>query len=253
MLTRCALVTWSGLPDLAADDRLLRAALQRRGVDARAVVWDDQGIDWGAFDAIVIRSTWDYHKRVDEFRAWIDRMEGLPVWNPPAILRWNLHKSYLLELEKQGLPIVPTMVMPGRVVVKPAVSATAHRTMLFDYDVLIQPYLPEIEEGELSFVFLGRAFSHAVRKRPRGGDFRVQTEFGGTAERVELSPELVAQAERIAAALGGQWLYARIDGIVRDGRLLLMELEALEPSLFLDEAAAERFADALCSVRPPAG
>jgi glutathione synthase/RimK-type ligase-like ATP-grasp enzyme len=258
MLT--ALVTWRGLPELAADDRLLRDALVRRGVAVDAVIWDDAAVDWNAYDAIVVRSTWDYHTRVEEFGAWINRMDGLPLWNPPEVLRWNAHKSYLLDLEKRGVPIVPTRFvrrgdpMPDvpwdDVVVKPAVSATAHRTVrglaAMDCDLLIQPFVREIvDEGELSFIFLGRRFSHAVRKRPRAGDFRVQSEFGGTAERFDPPGELVAQAEAIAATLGAKWLYARIDAIVRDGRLVLMELEATEPSLFLDEEAAERFADAL--------
>ncbi|HEX6088396.1 MAG TPA: hypothetical protein VF266_27945 [Thermoanaerobaculia bacterium] len=242
-----ALVTWRGLPALAPDDQLLAAALRRRGARVDAVAWDDV-VDWQQYDAIVIRSTWDYHQRVDEFRAWLDRMEGLPLWNPPALLRRNIHKSYLLELQEQGIEIVPTIFMRRGVIVKPAVSATAHQTMLLDYDVLIQPFMPEVaSHGELSFVFLGGAFSHCVRKRPAAGDFRVQSDFGGTAERISVDASLIAQAERIAATLGEEWLYARVDCIERDGRLLLMELEATEPSLFLDEVAAERFADAITS------
>lgn len=245
-----ALVTWRGLPELAADDCLLRDALIRRGVDARAVVWDDPAVDWRAFDAIVVRSTWDYHKRFDEFRAWIDRMDGLPLWNPPSVLRWNIHKSYLLDLQARGIEIVPTLFVPrGQdFIVKPAVSATAFRTERHatDCDVLVQPFVPEVvSDGELSFVFLGRAFSHAVRKRAASGDFRVQNEFGGSAERFEPSLELIDQATRIAAALGEEWLYARIDCVEREGRLILMELEATEPSLFLDAESAERFADAI--------
>ena len=245
-----ALVTWRGLPELAADDRLLRDALVRSGADARAVVWDDPDVDWRAFDAIVIRSTWDYHKRVDEFRAWIDSMDGLPLWNPPAVLRRNLHKSYLLELQAQGVNIVPTLLVPrGQgFIVKPAVSATAFRTERHetDCDVLVQPFVPEIvDDGELSFVFFAGRFSHAVRKRVASGEFRVQSDFGGTAERFDAPPELIEQAGEITNMLGEQWLYARVDCVVRDGRLMLMELEATEPSLFLDEAAAERFADAI--------
>lgn len=213
-----ALVTWRGLPELAPDDRLLRDALLRRGVDARAAVWDDASVEWPAFDAIVVRSTWDYHKRIDEFRAWLASMDGLPLWNPPSVLRWNTHKSYLLELQ------------------------TA------EDDLLVQPFVPEVvSAGELSFVFLGKRFSHAVRKRPGHGDFRVQTEFGGSVERFTPCADFVAQAEGIAAALGDEWLYARIDCVARDGRLILMELEATEPSLFLDAESAERFADAIVS------
>jgi glutathione synthase/RimK-type ligase-like ATP-grasp enzyme len=248
-----ALVTWRGLPELAADDRLLRDALVRRGVDARAVVWDDEAADWSAFDAIVIRSTWDYHKRFDEFRAWLDRMEGLPLWNPAAVLKWNTHKSYLLDLQSRGIAIVPTLFVPrgSSYIVKPAVSATAFRTERHqaDSDLLVQPFVPEIvSDGELSFIFLGRKFSHAVRKRAGSGDFRVQTEFGGSAEPFSPPQHLIDQAADIADTLGEQWLYARVDCVVRDGRLLLMELEATEPSLFLDGQSAERFADAITSL-----
>lgn len=242
-----ALVTWSGLPELAPDDRLLRDALIRRGIDVHAAVWDDSRVDWRTFDAIVVRSTWDYHKRIDEFRAWLDSMEGLPLWNPPALLRWNIHKSYLLDLQARGVNIVPTLLVRD-FIVKPAVSATAYRTERHttDHDVLVQPFVPEIvADGELSFVFLGRKFSHAVRKRPGNDDFRVQTEFGGSVEPFAPSADLLAQAEGIAATLGEEWLYARVDCVVRDERLMLMELEATEPSLFLDAESAERFADAL--------
>lgn len=247
------LVTWRGLPELAADDRLLRDALVRRGAAVRAVAWDDPDADWRSFDAIVVRSTWDYHKRLDEFRAWLDRMDGLPLWNPPPVLRWNTHKSYLLDLESRGIAIVPTLFVPrgSSFIVKPAVSATAFRTERHetDVDLLVQPFVPEIvADGELSFIFLGRRFSHAVRKRAGSGDFRVQTEFGGSAEPFSPPQDLIEQAARIAGTLGEQWLYARIDCVVRDGRLLLMELEATEPSLFLDEDSAERFADAITSV-----
>ena len=248
-----ALVTWRGLPELAADDRLLREALVHRGAEVRAVAWDDESVDWRAFDAIVIRSTWDYHKRVDEFRAWIASMDGLPLWNPPSVLLWNTHKSYLLDLQARGIAIVPTLLEPRgqSFIVKPAVSATAFRTERHetDVDVLIQPFVPEVvSDGELSFIFLGRKFSHAVRKRAASGDFRVQNEFGGTAEPFTPSPDLIDQAAHIASTLGDAWLYARIDCVVRDGRLLLMELEATEPSLFLDAASAERFADAITSI-----
>ena len=245
-----ALVTWRGLPELAPDDQLLRDALERRGADIRAVAWDDAQVDWRAFQAIVVRSTWDYHKRVDEFRAWIDAMEGLPLWNPPSVLRWNIHKSYLLDLQARGVNVVPTLFVRD-FVVKPAVSATAFRTErhTVDHDVLVQPFVPEIvEDGELSFIFLGQKFSHAVRKRPGNGDFRVQSEFGGSAEPFAPSAELLAQAEHIASMLGNSWLYARVDSVVREGRLMLMELEATEPSLFLDAESAERFADAIVSV-----
>lgn len=272
-----ALVTWSGLPDLSPGDRLLREALRARGTDVQAVVWDNPAVAWTAFDRIVIRSTWDYHKRVDEFAAWLDAREadGSPFWNPPALVRQNLHKAYLLDLAARGVPIVPTeLVRRGasrslakiraargwtRVVVKPAVGATAFRTavdlddtafaaLIAESDVLVQPFVEQIVgDGEWSLIFLGGAFSHAVLKRPRTGDFRVQNDFGGTAMATPADPSLVAEAARVLAAIESPWLYARVDGVVVNGTFLLMELELTEPSLFLEssEAAVARFADIL--------
>jgi hypothetical protein len=257
MLT-IALVTWSGLPRLSEDDRLLQEELQRRGVDARAVVWDDPAVDWDAFEHVILRSTWDYHKRVEGFRAWVAQRGNLR--NPRETVLWNLHKRYLLELDG----IVPTALVPagasareaaerwGRVVIKPAVSATAWRTELidakdagvYDHDVLVQPYMPEIEQGEWSLVFFGGAFSHAVLKRPKSGDFRVQSDFGGSAVAQRPPQELINQAQKHVKT---DWLYARVDGIEQDGRFLLMELELTEPALFFaaDSGAAGRFAAAL--------
>ena len=265
MLT--ALVTYAGLPDLAPDDRLLRNALEERGATAEAVVWDDPRADWSRFDAVIVRSTWDYHKRIDEFRAWIDRMEAanVPLWNPPPLLRWNTHKRYLLDLAAN---VVPSVLVPRgspidtrdwmRVVVKPAVSATAWKTIcadanalrgvLAEEDLLVQPFLEEVRaSGEWSLVFIAGELSHAVIKRPRADDFRVQTDFGGTVEDAIPSDAVVEQAKAILRMIEWPWLYARVDGIVRDGTLLLMELEMTEPSLFLanDPNAAARLADAI--------
>lgn len=245
-----ALVTWSGLPGLAKDDRLLLDHLP-----ARAVPWDDATVDWNEFDAIVLRSTWDYHKRIDEFRAWIDRLDasGAPLWNPPALLRWNTHKRYLIDLAARGVNVVPTLLC-SRVVIKPAVSATAYRTSVldpFDQEMLVQPFIDEVvTSGEWSLVFFAGAFSHAVIKRARPGDFRVQSDFGGSHERAQPDASLIAGAQDILRAVEEPWLYARVDGVVRDGRLLLMELEMTEPSLFLDAAAAARFADAIMNALP---
>jgi glutathione synthase/RimK-type ligase-like ATP-grasp enzyme len=196
-------------------------------------------------------------------------------------VRANSHKSYLADLGRRGVAVVPTTYLPRGsraslaailgergwtdVVVKPAVSASAYRTsrvrrevtpadeagfadVLAQGDVLVQPYLPEIAvAGEWSFVFLGGAFSHAVRKLPRPGDYRVQDEHGGRAFTETPSPALLAQAERIAAAIPRPWLYARVDAVETRGALVLMELELIEPALFLaqDPAAPGRFAEAI--------
>jgi glutathione synthase/RimK-type ligase-like ATP-grasp enzyme len=138
------------------------------------------------------------------------------------------------------------------VVIKPAVSATAWRTELIDakeagtyeVDVLVQPYMKEIEQGEWSLIFFGGEFSHAVFKRPKRGDFRVQSDFGGTATARMPDAKLIEQARKHVKK---EWLYARVDGIEQDGRFLLMELELTEPALFFhtDPAAPGRFVDAL--------
>lgn len=273
-MTRVALITCAKLPDLSPDDHPLRDALRRRGVDVDAVRWDDPDVAWNAYDAAVVRSTWDYHKRADEFRTWLDACEraGTRLWNPAPLLRWNIHKSYLQTLADEGVRTVPTVMLPDsstvrdvmqqrgwdRAVVKPATSATAFRTHIVTagdvdsleplQDVLVQPFMEEVlTDGEWSVIFIGGSHSHTVVKRPREGDFRVQSDWGGSAALTTPPPRLVDQASAVVNAVTDPWLYARVDGIVREGTLFLMELEMTEPTLFLTmhAPAAEMFADAI--------
>ena len=282
-MPRIALATYATLPGLNDDDRLLVSALDTQGVTAVPVVWDARDAAWGEFQGVLVRSCWDYHRRLPEFLAWIARLEraGIPLWNPPAVLRWNSHKTYLRDLAARGVRIVPTRWLVrgepcglsdllrreawSEAVVKPAVSASAHSTWrtsilaaipdqprlddeLEKGDVLLQPLVPEVlDPGEWSLVFFGGRFSHAVRKRPAAGDYRVQWEFGGSADARTAPHELIADAERVLAAVPGAPLYARVDGVAREGRLMLMELELIEPHLFLgwDPGAAARLATAV--------
>jgi len=277
---RIALATYERAPNLAPDDRALVPALDRLRIDAVATVWS-QGREWDLFDAVVIRSCWDYHRRPGEFLSWIDRLAEarIPIWNSRELVRWNADKRYLLELSERGLPTVPTVVSSTaydvtraaasrgwtRFVVKPAVSASAYEThaltppldqaaaaslsrALAMGDVLVQPFVEEVErDGEYSFSFIEGELSHAAIKRAARGDFRVQTEYGGSVTRVEAPTDLVAQAATALAALPETPLYARVDGVVRDGRLLLTELELIEPNLFLGHApgASDRLAGAI--------
>lgn len=282
-VTRIALATYAKLPGLNDDDRLLVATLSELGITAVPAVWDSADVCWEEFQAVLVRSCWDYHRRLPEFLAWIDRVErsGVTLWNTPALLRWNSHKAYLRDLAARGVPIVPTRWLARGdrtelaglldregwcdAVIKPAVSASATETwrtsaatasadqrrldeLLDAGDVLVQPFVPEVEAaGEWSVVFLGGRFSHAVVKRPADGDYRVQWEFGGSALAAAPPDRLVADAGRVLAAAPGDTVYARVDGVVRDGRLLLMELELIEPHLFLgwDPDAAGRLAKAI--------
>ncbi|MBS2030819.1 MAG: hypothetical protein JST54_23145 [Deltaproteobacteria bacterium] len=283
-MPRIAFATCDAQPDLYAEERELLPRLAKRGVEAHAVSWT-RTADWRSYDLVVIRSTWDYFERIAEFRAWLDSLENanVRVQNPLNVLRWNLDKLYLLDLAEQGVRIVPTkFVRPGEsaivgdvlakygwtdAVLKPLISGGAFRTSRFtasdaaahqpELDALaatcgamIQPFLPEIgTDGEWSLFFFGSQFSHAVIKRPAAGDYRVQPQFGGRAERVQAPPELIAEAAKIIRLAPEPLLYARVDGVRRGDRFLLMELEAIEPYLFFATApeAMDRYVDVVVS------
>jgi glutathione synthase/RimK-type ligase-like ATP-grasp enzyme len=280
---RVALVTCEAWPELYEDDLLLARALEEMGVEARPAVWSAEGVDWLGFDALVIRSTWDYFKRPAEFREWLEaRMaSGVLMCNAGEILDWNFDKRYLKDLAAAGVALVPTIVVGrgeradvaalarGRgweeIVVKPTVSGAAYRThrfrveeagrfraeiarTLLDRGVLIQPFLPEIvAAGELSLLFFDGVFSHAVCKRPAAGDYRVQFQFGGTTEPAEVRAEWIAAARACVAVAPALPVYARVDGVIREGGFVLMELEVFEPLLFLaqEPEAAGRLARAI--------
>ncbi len=274
-----AFATYAARPEGEADDYAAADALRAQGIDVTFAVWNDDAVDWSGFDAVVVRSTWDYYHHLDAFLAWTARVDACTrLFNARAILESNVDKTYLRRLEKRGIPIVPTVwprpgnaladVLDGRgwneAVVKPAVSAGAFETfrvrstdagasqdrfaaLLHRGAVLVQPFLPQIAaEGEWSLVFFDGAYSHAVVKRPKAGDFRVQARHGGREESRAAPPGLVAQAQAVLTAMPDAPLYARVDGVVEDGVFLLMEIELVEPALFLTHGhAAARFADAL--------
>ena len=285
MTPRLAIATCAEYPELVDDDRPLLAALAARGIEAGPVDWRADGA-WADCGAVLLRSVWNYYEHADEFGAWLARLErdGVHCWNPPALVRWNLDKRYLRDLAAKGVATVPTLwvdrtthgsadAVAARIletgwpdlVLKPAISAGAWRTLrlrredvagqtpylrrvLEDGDLMVQPFVPEIlEDGEHSLLFFDGRFSHAVRKRARAGDFRVQWTHGGTQAPTTPPAALVAQARAVLDAAPSAGLYARVDGVVRDGRLILMELEQIEPYLYFAEApgSLDRFADAL--------
>lgn len=278
-IARVGFVTSGELRGLTPDDRSVVSVLAARRIEVVPVVWTEPVPP--NLDALVLRSTWDYHLRLPEFLAWVDAAEAspIPLLNPPSTIRWNVDKKYLLEVEARGVPVVPTrhaargsgVQLPSllgaagwtEAVVKPSVSGGAFETwragtgeadaarfarQVETMDCLVQPFVPELlSEGEWSLLFFGGRYSHAVLKRPERGDFRVQEEFGGVAAPAEASSAIIEAASRALEASGQDMLYARVDGVVRGGRLEVMELELLEPSLFLESSpgGAERFADAL--------
>jgi glutathione synthase/RimK-type ligase-like ATP-grasp enzyme len=278
-----AFATYQQEPEISADDALAAEVLGRAGVAVTPAVWDDPAVDWAAFDAVVIRSTWDYPLKAEQFGRWLRSLaaSGANLWNPPGPVLWNMNKRYLLDLVRRGVNAVPTehltagdrpdlvAVLERRgwdeAVVKPAVAVGSHgawRTSrataeadrprfageLGARDLLVQPFLPEVtSRGEWSLVFLGGEYSHAVLKRPAEGDFRVQEHLGGSSAPAEAERALIDQGLSALAAVGQPLLHARVDGVERGGRLVLTELEIIEPSLFLGLApgAGQRFAEAI--------
>lgn len=269
-------------PLLTEDDRHALMALRRADVPAVAFCWGDIPHGMCRGDIVLIRSCWDYHLQPERFMAWLRALDefGIRVVNGVESIEWNLHKQYLLELEREHgiaiprtrlyrkgetIPLVEAMSALGaaEIVLKPAISLSAHETHRFDacdpiaaevfarllesHDVLLQAFLPEIGEGELSLVYFDNKFSHAVRKIPAPGDFRVQKDHGAQHQLVEPPEQAIAQGDRILHATGDVFAYARVDGVMVDNRFVLMELELVDPVLFFgyDEKATHRFVDVL--------
>jgi len=291
-MTTIALITDLKQPGLTQSDRLLVAPLQARGVTAVPVPWDDSVIDWHAYDALILRSCWEYHHQAARFQAWIERLrdQHIPLWNPAPVVLWNMDKHYLRDLANRNVPVVPTVWLAkgeapdltavldtqewAQAVIKPCVSASAHdtwpttraaaaqdqkrfATMLAGQSLMVQKLMPEIKQGEWSLVFLGGVYSHAILKQPAAGDIFVQEHLGGSSVGANAKTAVIAQAAHIlqqAEQLTGHAaLYARVDGVLVNGRLTLMELELIEPDLFLadDPLAASRFAEAIATAVAP--
>lgn len=267
MTKRIALATSAELAELLPDDRPLLAALRAAGLDPVVEVWTDPSVDWSAYDAVLLRTVWDYFRLYDEFTEWLAQLDkaDVPVLNDTGLVRWNGDKQYLLELRERGVAIVPSQVAAGaclreviaglsgqQIVIKPTVSGNALHTVrgvagspeldqalaeLPDVVYLVQPFLPEIQsDGEWSLLFFDGEFSHAVVKRPADGDYRVQESHGGRTEAADPTPHVLESAEAALAASGPTPVYARVDGVVVNGRFLLMEIELIEPYLFFSQS-----------------
>ena len=270
------------LGNILADDRLLADALRARGVSSARVDWADPSVDWNTFGALVFRSTWDYYDRQAEFAAWLAAVSPTTrLINDAATVRWNLDKHYLADLAAAGVPTVPTRFLErgsnadlGRVlaaegwregVVKPAVSGGARHTYRFDAGsadevagrvarvleeeaFLVQPFVPDVvAHGEDTLVVIDGRFTHALTKRARPGDFRVQDDHGGTVHPCTPSEEQIRLATAAMAVRRGT-AYGRVDMVrLPDGRYGVMELELIEPELWLRRhpPAAEALADAI--------
>jgi len=278
---RIAIITCKEVPRLIESERPLLDLFKSKGITAHIAIWDDPTIDWRIYDYLVIRSIWDYHLRPDKFIAWLDLLESnnVPTLNSIDLLRANYHKFYLEKLSKEGVPIVPTYFIDkkskldlsflksqgcSRAVIKPAVSASSFYTKAFDIsdiklveeeykdistvrDLLVQEFMPEvINEGELSIIFLGGEYAYTVLKTAKKGEFRVQSEYGGSARLIEPDAYIIAEAAKVLSKCIDNVLYARVDGVIRKGQFMLMEIELIEPDLFFNLVPDARSRFVLC-------
>lgn len=251
------------------EDSALLGFLLDKGLDVQRVVWNDPGADWLQFDMAVIKSPWDYHEHFAEFNTWLDKREaeGLKLLNSYQLIRWNYDKHYLKEIEAAGLKVIPSVfleknTLPAldeffstltaeKLIVKPCVSAGAKNTLVVNKEnvatvqeeihsflkeesYLVQPFMEEIKDGEWSFLFFNGRYSHSLLKVPKSGDFRVQQYFGGDILETEPAALHIKAASAYVEQFAKATLYARVDGVVVKGELLLMELELIEPYLYLN-------------------
>lgn len=254
------------------------AALRAGGIEVEPRPWTDLG-DLEGVDAVLPLVAWGYHLRFAEWCALLDGMgqDGAPAMiNPPALLRWNSDKSYLAQLAQAGVATVASRTVAAldeaaltaaraafgeRLVVKPLVSASADDTFLLERGdpipasvrgkrMLVQPFMPSIARGEYSLMLFGGLFSHCIVKRPKPGDFRVQPHLGGTEEPIAPPPGAVELAQAALAAAPAPAVYARVDMVEDEaGELRIMELELIEPALWLQHAPDKgaAFATAIAS------
>ena len=272
---KLALVTYNDQGNFAgegaSEDQRLLEFLQHKGLDVQYEIWNDPNVNWNEYAAIILKSPWDYFDRIAEFSAWLDLLErqNLRVLNPVQIVRWNCDKRYLFDIEKSGFGIVPGRLLENpekldlvslfdawqveKLVVKPVISGGAKNTFSFSrseakaYEqklagllkeeaFLAQPFMPEIQtEGEWSLVFFNGKFSHCVLKVPKTGDFRVQHYFGGAIVAATPPETVLKSAEKLIQEFAKGCLYARVDGVLSEGEFKLMELELIEPLLYLQQ------------------
>ncbi|MEO8215720.1 MAG: hypothetical protein ABI718_01415 [Acidobacteriota bacterium] len=282
-MKRCAFLSTDDLTGHVTDDDLAIGPFSERGWLVEFVSWRQKETDWIRFEAVIIRSAWDYQHDPQSFLTVLEEIEqsGTVLANPLSLIRSNVSKTYLRELSLAGIAVVPTIWGRGllaselyehfqefradEIVVKPVIGASAGdtyrlsrrsigeqqpelETLFHNREFMSQPFMKAIiEEGEFSLFYFNNTFSHAVQKSPKPGDFRVQEEHGGEIVSVRPPAACLAIGDRILRLLDPGPLYARID-LVRDfeGGFLLMELELIEPALYFrtDAQSAARFARA---------
>ncbi|MBE0651708.1 MAG: hypothetical protein IH595_12825 [Bacteroidales bacterium] len=258
-------------PDMMPYDLQAKAMLIERNVDVEIIFWENYNEEnvhqLAAFDLVVIRTTWNYYRNIPAFKKFLDLLEqsGARVYNPVNLIKWNIDKRYLQELESEGFEIIPTLfvfddeedtfekaVAKGwkQIVLKPMISAGSYDTFVIDADdperfhtlqhqyftnrpYMLQEFIPEILTGEVSTLHFADGYGYSVTKVPKAGDYRVQFQYGGVYHLQEVNPVIESISARLSEKLGHATLYRRLDGVWRNGRFLIMELELIEPDLYL--------------------
>lgn len=278
-MSKICFLSMDDLSGYVADDDLAIEPLVAFGHEVETLSWRQTSRDWSEFDLVVIRTPWDYQRDPDAFLETLDTIEDKTrLANPASIARWNFEKHYLLELHLDGIEIVPTIwdaeystdnfakwqdaLLSETLIIKPTVSATAEHTYKLDaFDAslqavfdersfLVQPFVESIvSEGEFSLFFFNGEYSHTILKAPKTNDFRVQEEHGGIITAVRPEPAMLTTASAVLGRLSEKLLYARVDLVRYHGRFAVMELELIEPALYLrmDDAAPRRFAHAIAN------
>lgn len=279
-MKKIALLSCDDLSDHVVDENILVEALMKtENFEVETISWSKPGVDWSLYDCALIRTTWDYTKKIERFLSVLRDIEssGCILLNSSKTVEWNSDKSYLKEVSKSGVKIVPSVFLSdeneasflekinlfeeSKFVLKPLTGASADDIKVFTKSEaldtwknvegksrwFVQPFMESILSGERSCFFYNGKLSHAVKKVPKEGDFRVQEEHGGDIKPYEPSSKDLSFCEEMVESFTKDLLYCRIDFIESDGELMLMELELIEPSMYfrVSESAAKNLVEAL--------
>lgn len=265
-------LTCADMPGLMGYDQEVIRMLSEHNISVAVMDWENvvktQPGEFAVYKAILLRTTWNYYKIPQAFREMLAfvQQHRLPLLNPPDLVRWNMDKRYLLDLEKEGVDIVPTMFVFEhdelafgkarqrgwqKIVLKPMISASSYHTFVLEakdesrfnelistyfqsQPYLLQEFIEEIQNGEVSTLSFANGYMYSITKVPKKGDYRVQFSYGGQYFQTELHPTIQKISHHLRLKFSGNALYQRVDGVWRDGRFLLMELEIIEPDLYLN-------------------
>ena len=276
----CVFLSMTDMSQLECYDHLVIPHLKQLGWQVDTLDWHDASIDWNQYDYVIVRSTWDYQDHQQKFVEVLKTIDesSATLLNPLDVMKWNISKTYLKELEHKGIDIIPTVWCDNfdlaeaesvfskfdcqEIIIKPCVSAGSYHTyrltkealkeqanelakVFSNLDFMVQPFIENIlTAGEFSLFYFNGELSHTIVKQPKEGDFRVQEEYGGDIRLIEAPLALRQVSNNVLEEIQETLLYVRVDMVQHEGKYLLIELELIEPSLYfnLDEESAKRFA-----------